>query len=85
MLFWDLFRDFDLTADLIKRLELLCYHIVVTFRKKLIYVATRWLLVLDVSIDFLELDQEERGVNFREVYFIKGFSRINERDGESTY
>ena len=41
-LFRDLYRDFDLSADLLKRLELLCYHIGVTFRKPPNYVATRW-------------------------------------------
>ena len=45
-------RDFDLRADLLKRLELLCYHIGVTFRKPPNYVSTRWLSVLDVCIDF---------------------------------
>ena len=51
-LFRDLYRDFDLSADLLKRLELVCYHIGVTFRKPPIYVATRWFSVLDVCIDF---------------------------------
>ena len=45
-------RDFDLRADLLKWLELLCYHIGVTFRKPPNYVASRWLSVLDVCIDF---------------------------------
>ena len=49
-LFRDLYRDFDLSADLFKRLELLRYHIGVTFRKPPNYVATRWLSVLDVCI-----------------------------------
>ena len=45
-------RDFDLRADLLKWLELLCYHNGVTFRKPPNYVASRWLSVLDVCIDF---------------------------------
>ena len=51
-MFRDLYRDFDLSADLLKWPELLCYHISVTFRKLPNYVATRWLPVLDVYIDF---------------------------------
>ena len=45
-LFWDLHRDFDLSGDLLKRLELLCYHIGVTFHKPPNSVATQWLWVL---------------------------------------
>ena len=45
-----LFRD--LMTDLLKRLELLCYHTGVTFHKPSNYVATRWLSVLDGCIDF---------------------------------
>ena len=51
-MFQDLYRDFDLSADILMRLEPLCYHIGVTFRKPPNYVATRWLSVLDVCIDF---------------------------------
>ena len=54
-LFQDLYRYFDLSADLLKWLELLCYHIDVTFCKPPNYIATPWLLVLDVCIDFLHM------------------------------
>ena len=49
----DLYRDFDVSADLLQRLELLCYHIGVTFCKPPNYVAFCWLSVLQVCIDFL--------------------------------
>ena len=38
--FPDLYRDFDLSADLFKQLELLCYHIGVIFCKPPSYAAT---------------------------------------------
>ena len=48
-LFRDLYRNFDLSPDLLKRLDLL---VSVTFRNPPNYEATRWLSVLDGCIDF---------------------------------
>ena len=44
-LFRDLYRDFDLSADLLKRLEFLCYYIGLTFRKLPNYVASQSMVV----------------------------------------
>ena len=38
-------RDFDLSADLLKRLEFLCYYIGLTFRKPPNYVASQSMVV----------------------------------------
>ena len=60
-LFRDLYWDFDLSPDLLEQLELLCYHIGVTFCKPPNYVATPWFSVSDICIDFSYL---------RDVYIV---------------
>ena len=68
-LFRDIFRDFNLSADLLKRLKELCYHMGLSFRVPSNYVCTRWLSVLDVSIEFSY---------FRDAYVVFCYSFVSD-------
>ena len=70
-LFRDIFRDFDLSNDLLKRLKDVCYHLGLSFRVPPNYISTRWLSVYDVCMEFSYL---------RDAYIVFYYSFFTECD-----
>ena len=70
-LFRDIFKDFDLSNDLLKRLKDVCYHLGLSFRVPPNYISTRWLSVYDVCMEFSYL---------RDAYVVFYYSFFTESD-----
>ena len=51
-LFWQIYMDFNASADSLEILKEITYHLAMTFRKTVNYIATRWLSILDTSLAF---------------------------------
>ena len=51
-LFQDIFRDFNLSADLLHRLNDICYPLGMSFRVPPNYISTHWLSVYNVCMEF---------------------------------